>query len=175
MENRVTIDNLGFHASQRYAIDQKLLEESQELSPGLRENAKNIVRTAERSVVTPAFQSTCDVLVQNEQKSPSWALFTPPQGYLEHNQTLFLHTILPIISSTQAKDQYAEKIQQRVVQEISFDSEESDHDPEEWEQIKEAEEEEKEKHCLLHFLDCIFTLGQCMLYANTKRMQYHKG
>ncbi|MBM3198702.1 MAG: hypothetical protein FJZ58_05550 [Chlamydiae bacterium] len=173
METRVTIDNLGFQASQRYALDQKLLEESRELTQG----SRSILDRAEISVVSPSFHSECDALVSNNKKNTSWALFSPPHGYSEAKKHAFTHDILPSLSIEKAKQLYKEKIKEQKNPNVTLDqdSEDQEEQKQQWQTKKEEEESEKEKECLLHFLDCISHLGQCMLYANIKRVQYHKG
>jgi hypothetical protein len=160
-----TIDNLGYDASQRYAVDQQFLSGQDKIH----QEARELFGQTQVNTATPSFSSEVDSLLNPTGKNPAWANFSAPHGFFEHKKKFFTHQLLPQMSIQEKNEGYAKKI-------TDFDGhqEENEHKPE-WEITKEAEKTDKEKTALLNLLNCLLNLDKCMLYVNSKRTQYHKG
>jgi hypothetical protein len=167
MEGR-TIDNLGYSASQRYARDQKLLDDQ----GALPQDAKLIYSKTSIDVTEPIFEKQQDPSFQTTLKNSCWADFAPPSSF-DRPKKLFTYELLPSFGGK-------EKLE--ALKQLIFDAypEEIDEDPsltkeEKWELGQEKEKLEKEKQALTALLSCILHLDNCMIYVHAKRAQYHKG
>ena len=165
MNPRITIDNLGFNASQRYASDQKMLEETESLA----KDSQVVFSKIQVDVSNPSFHSECDTLLATSKKSTAWALFAPPFGYNERTKHSFTFELLPALSLEEKKAFYLQKINDYEQEQKHPDNQELE------EQESFAAETKKKKDTLTHLLHCILHLNEYMLYANIKRSQYHKG
>lgn len=159
-----TIDNLGFDAYQRYAFDQKILEDTERKH----HETPALSKQTQIDVIQPSFTSEVDLLLQTKQKNGAWAIFAPPTGYSEPKPRFFTYEILPSL----AKDpSLIEKVEKE-----GDDAQGQQHTTEEeWELAQKKEEQQKEKETITRLFHCIIKLDKCMLDVNTKRMQYHKG
>ncbi len=161
-----TIDNLGYDASQRYAFDQKQLDETDKIHKDIRVP----ITHTQIDVTTPSFNSEIDLLFQTDKKHLAWAEFTAPHGFSTLKNRFFTYEILPSLGIPEENENYTQKILA-----LTGENEENSENKPEWERIKEAEDKAKEKSALLNLFDCILKLNSCMIYLNNKRTQYHKG
>jgi hypothetical protein len=165
-----TIDNLGYDASQRYAIDQHLLSSGEKVLS----ESRAIFGHTQVDVTSPSFNSEVETLFNADQKNPAWAEFEPPLGYTQPQKRFFTYQLLPSLSMQEHNKQYEQKIL-AIVPHKDSQEEGKEKTRQDWESDNEQEKKEKEKDTLLNLLHCILTLDECMLYVNSKRAQYHKG
>lgn len=165
--NPKTIDNLGYSASRRYALDQQLLNGQDKIH----HEAKLLFGESQINAARAPLHSELDNLLNHASNIPAWASFAPPPGYFEHKKRFFTHQLLPELSIQEHNESLAKKVGEK--------TKEQENHPEgrraEWEEKQEEEQLEGEKAILLKLLNCILSLDNCMLYLSSKRSQYHKG
>jgi hypothetical protein len=177
MNNPRTIDNLGYDASQRYALDQKILMGVESMM----KESKNVFNQAFVEVVSPSFSSEFETLFDAAKKNSSWAEFLPPVGYHEQKRKFFTYQLFPTLLGSQEKgtaalEKLLVEIEKRMEKyEQEQDAEKESKEQEEWEKVHEKEKKEKEKKTILQLLHCILDLDKCMIYLTSKRGQYQKG
>lgn len=164
--NPRTIDNLGYEASQRYALDQQALNETKFFT----QDSAALSKQAKIDVKTPAFHSELDQIFQAEKKNTSWAQFSPPMSSHNKSGSFFTYELLPSLLLQENNEHYKKKILSLKEKQEKNSSEQDDPDT-----LSEKEEEERRKKALINLLDCILHLDKCMIYVQTKRSQYHKG
>lgn len=168
-----TIDNLGYDASQRYAEDQQLLYDNEQIH----KDSRILSGRTQIDVISPSYGSEVDVLFNADKKNTSWAQFAAPSGYTEQRKKFFLHEILPSLSLHEKTETYTQKILAQMRKKTPIQDESDDQEKKRalWQDAKDEEENEKEKSTLIGLLNCILNLDKCMLYVNSKRTQYQKG
>jgi hypothetical protein len=169
-----TIDNLGPDASSRYADDRKHYDETQ-----IKES-RIIPSQAEIDVTAPAFSSEFELLFETSRRNSPWGDFFMPPRYQDQKKRVFTFQILPSLGSPDKKEVQAERIQQTVAlaKKRKDEAEEATKNglrSSAREEIKELEEEEKEKSVLLKLFDGISNLERTLIDINSRRSQYHKG
>lgn len=172
-----TIDNLGYDASQRYAMDQKTLQEG---DFSIREHRRVFDQTV-MEVVNPTFNSECDILFNAGKKNASWAEFSPPNGYGQQKKQFFTYQLFPSLGSHEKGGSPIEalliEIEDRIQkkEEEGKNQQEDTQEKEEWELVQEKDKKQKEKKIIMQLLHCILHLDKCMIYVTNKRGQYQKG
>lgn len=163
-----TIDNLGYDASQRYALDQKLLDGQETTSS----DAKLIYAKTSIEVTQPLSATEADLGFHGPLKSSSWADFIPPCGF-DRPKKLFTYELLPTLGGKEK----LETLKQTIAE--AFTEKEEDNPSQSKEELWDKEQEKevlaKEKETLTSLLSCILHLDHCMIYMQAKRSQYHKG
>ncbi|MGD2169821.1 MAG: DUF5399 family protein [Chlamydiota bacterium] len=154
-----TIDNLGTDASNRYAVDQKLVDKE------LLQGSRQVGGLSEVSVTTPYIPSGFDEQFNTFQKNLPWARFAPPPKYLSHRKRIFTFQLVPSLGSTEKHEQELQK--------LSKDKEEK-HKEHQFEGF-EKDEEEKERKKVIKLLKMLGLYDQYLSLINARRGQYHKG
>ena len=168
-----TIDNLGYAASQRYAEDQQLLYDNEQVH----KDSRVLSGRTQIDVISPSYGSEVELLFNADKKNTSWAQFFPPSGFTEQRKKFFMHELLPNLAIQEKTENYTQKIlsQARAKTPIQDEHDEQEKKRALWQDAKDEEETEKEKSSLIGLLNCILNLDKCMLYVNSKRTQYQKG
>lgn len=161
-----TIDNLGSDIYNRYAEDQKTLDNS------LVREQRPVYQQALVDVTKASYASQFSLFLGLSLLHPSWATFQAPKGYSEKHKILFTNQILPFIGNQDKKEEQVRRVKERPKQE---QEEHQGGFGGSWEDEKEQQEEQQEKEALLSLFTCIDTLDTDIMEVNTRRKQYQKG
>lgn len=158
-----TIDNLGVDASIRYAKDQEFYEAR------YIEESRLIPQKTEISVATPWALTEFEQLF-SLGKTLTWALFSPPPGYLFSGKPLFSYQLIPSLGGYEKMEADSEKLE-NIEDALHKDHGDSQQDQSE----QEWDEQEKERQILIALFQCINTLDKALGLINSRRNQYQRG
>ncbi len=142
-----TIDNYGLEASQRYADDQKIYDDS------LVKDAGRIPSRTRIEVTQPTFPLELDALLGIQLREHTIALFSAPKDFFVQRRPLFTSQICPSLGSDEKTEATMEKLQH----------------------IHVAGEAEKERETLVNFCASLDHLNKMIIHANNERSRTQKG
>lgn len=154
------VSDLPVDVSIRWANDQKLLEENHPIIS----DSKSISQFTQKDVSAPAPASQLDVLLNIESTHPTWALFSPPQGFFNQRRRLFTSRVIPLFDSEDLIDDKIQKVSS------AFDKEEQNSDKERYDQKR-----KQEKESLVKMLKQLIAINKNLLFIMSRRNQYQKG
>ncbi len=152
MSDPKTVSDLPVDVSIRWANDQKLLEETHPII----KDSRSISQITQKDVSAPANQSQLDILLDVNNTSPTWALFSPPLGFFDQRKRLFTSRVLPLFESEEQIDNKIQKVTSALDQ----------------------EDEGKDSHgkkALINMLKQLITINKNLLFIMSRRNQYQKG
>jgi hypothetical protein len=158
-----TIDNLGVDSSIRYAKDQELLKDVR-----LIEESRWIPQKSEVSVTKPYVSSEFDKLFTSN-RTASWALFAPPQGYDAMARALFSYQMIPSLGAPE-KSETDEKL--AALEDALKKKQKRD---KRHQSSEDEEEEQQERETLSALLHCIEKFDKTLFLINARRNQYQRG
>ncbi len=103
-EKPLTIDNYGRDASIRYARDQEIYDAN------FTTESRLIPQKTEVSVTKPYVPSEFDQLY-SVKKTTSWALFSPPPHFYEHDKSLFSYQLIPSLGDYEKRESDSDKLE----------------------------------------------------------------
>lgn len=155
MSDPKTVSDLPIDVSIRWANDQKLLQEAYPIIA----DSKSISQFTQKDVSSPASQSQLDLLLNVDNTSPTWALFSAPAGFFDQRKLLFTSRVLPLFKS---EDDINNKID-RIISALDKN------------ELEESLGEGREQKSLITMLEQLRTINKNLLFIMSRRNQYQKG
>lgn len=171
--SKITIDQIGISAHERYARDQKHLDRT------IMQEAGMIPAQSEVLTTCAIYFSFWETLFEWTRKNIPWASFMPPPKYFAQRSRCFSYRLIPTIGS--------EEDEQMKEQTQDFDGKPDDNQNEVFlEEMKrkisdlEARSNdssivEKDKLTLIKLFDAVAGLNGILKEIYSKKLQYQKG
>jgi len=155
MSDPKTISDLPVDVSIRWANDQKLLQETHPIIA----DSKSIAQFTQKDVSSPASQSQLDLLLNVDNTSPTWALFSAPPGFFDQRRLLFTSRVLPLFESEELIDNKIQRITSALGKT----------------ELEESPRGVQEKESLINMLKQLIAINKNLLFIMSRRNQYQKG
>jgi hypothetical protein len=166
---RVTIDNIGMPAHNRYAKDKALLDpifltEPQLIAPHVPNNS-----------VSSIYSSKWEELFDIQKKNLPWAVFSPPPHFLSRSHRLFSYHFFVCLAQDEDEGEPSDE-----ENEDSSLFEKKKKALSQLMQLQRAKEDvlllfEKDRSCIVSLLDAIEKLERLLAHIHSRKLQYQKG